>query len=183
MRRGARNHAAIVEATCALIREGAGLPTAEQIAARAGVGLRTVFRQFDDLDQLFAGVTARVLTEVLADGPPPAPTGDLDADLDALIARRARGYEHVGPFLRAARLVRVPPAAWRRFEAMAERALRDAGDRALAPHLAGVAGPAREALNLVLSFEAWDRLRTVQHLGVDQARATLRAATAALLRR
>jgi len=38
-----------------------------------------------------------------------------------------------------------------------------------------------EALDLALSFEAWDRLRTDQRLGRDRARAVLRRAVLALV--
>ena len=47
--RGARNHALIVQAIYDLVRAGNVAPTAEEVAARAGVGVRTIFRQFKDL--------------------------------------------------------------------------------------------------------------------------------------
>ena len=42
---------------------------------------------------------------------------------------------------------------------------------------------AREALDLVTSFEAWDRLRSDQHLGRERAEAAITAAALALLGR
>ena len=59
--RGERNRASIVNAVIALLREGVLVPTADQIAERAGVGARTVFRHFDDLERLFTEVTNTVL--------------------------------------------------------------------------------------------------------------------------
>lgn len=43
----------IVSALTALIYEGHLSPTAEQVAQRADIGLRTVFRHFDDMDSLY----------------------------------------------------------------------------------------------------------------------------------
>ncbi|MDX2088151.1 MAG: hypothetical protein SFX73_09880 [Kofleriaceae bacterium] len=167
--RGERNHLAIVDATYALIREGNLAPTAEQIAARSKLAVRTVFRQFAELDRLFADVATRVAREVLPVAPPPPPTGDLAEDLRALVARRARGYEHVAPFLAAARLLRDPPAAWRTQEAAMVRGLRAGLERSLAPYIVRVDASTRAALELLLSFEAWARLRDVQRLSVPDA--------------
>ena len=43
----------IVHAVTELVREGKVAPTAEEVSARADVGLRTVFRHFDDMDSLY----------------------------------------------------------------------------------------------------------------------------------
>lgn len=41
-----------------LVREGDISPSAELVAARADVGLRTVFRHFKDLDSLYREMSA-----------------------------------------------------------------------------------------------------------------------------
>ena len=56
VRRGADNRRKIVAAFIAFIREGKLAPTAEDIAARADVGLRTVFRHFDDMERLYGEI-------------------------------------------------------------------------------------------------------------------------------
>ena len=60
VRRGERSRGAIVEALHALIGAGDLAPTAQQVAERAGVGLRSVFRHFRDMESLFAEVDALV---------------------------------------------------------------------------------------------------------------------------
>jgi AcrR family transcriptional regulator len=50
VQRGARNRAAIVAALLELVGEGELEPTAEQVAERACVGTRTVFRHFADME-------------------------------------------------------------------------------------------------------------------------------------
>src|SRR5438132_11759096 len=51
--RGRRSREAVVDALLALIDEGDVRPTAQRIAERAGVSLRSLFHHFDDLESLF----------------------------------------------------------------------------------------------------------------------------------
>ena len=50
----------IVETLTKLILEGQISPTAEQVALRANVGLRTVFRHFDNMDALYREISIDV---------------------------------------------------------------------------------------------------------------------------
>src|SRR6478752_6202099 len=89
VRRGERSGQAIVEALIDLVGNGILEPTAQQVAARAGVGIRTVFRRFSDMERLFAEMSTQVQGEVLPlllDG---APGGALAGRARALVARRA----------------------------------------------------------------------------------------------
>ena len=54
--RSERSRQAMINAALILIEEGNFAPTAKQISARAGVGIRSFFRQFEDMDQFFAAV-------------------------------------------------------------------------------------------------------------------------------
>ena len=51
--RSERSQVAIVEAALTLINEEKQVPTAQQIADRAGVSIRSFFRHFADMDALF----------------------------------------------------------------------------------------------------------------------------------
>ena len=57
-RRARNNRQRIVAAMIELIGEGHITPGAEDVAARAGVGLRTVFRHFNDMESLYAALTS-----------------------------------------------------------------------------------------------------------------------------
>ena len=50
--RSARSRAAIITATLTLLDNGNLSPTAKQISVEAGVGLRSFFRHFEDMDAL-----------------------------------------------------------------------------------------------------------------------------------
>ena len=107
VRRGERSRAAIVAAVFALVGEGGLEPTAEQVAKRARVGLRSVFRHFRDMESLYGALDARLRAEVepiVAEG---APSGGLDARARELAARRARLFERIAPYKRSANLVRA----------------------------------------------------------------------------
>lgn len=176
--RGARNHEAIVQALYELVREGALQPTAERVAERAGVGTRTVFRQFEDLETLFRSLGERVIAEVLALLDTTPPSGDLDADLRVIIARRARIFGFIAPFRRAGGLVRHTSTYLQSLDAMLALALHAGLTTIVGPHLRDDGGDTLEALDLLLSFESWDRLRDQRGLSRKRAeRVLLKAAT------
>jgi len=60
--RGQDNRARIVAAMMDIVREGQIAPSAEQVAARADVGLRTVFRHFQDMDSLYREMSLVIQT-------------------------------------------------------------------------------------------------------------------------
>ena len=54
--RSERSKQSIIEASLALMEEGNLIPTALQISDRAGVGIRSFFRHFEDMETLFATI-------------------------------------------------------------------------------------------------------------------------------
>ena len=63
--RGQANKLSIVRALSDLIRGGIVAPTAEQVAARAGVGLRSVFRHFADMETLYREIANELVAAIL----------------------------------------------------------------------------------------------------------------------
>lgn len=180
--RRARNHDAIVSATYDLIRKTHTLPSMDAVAAHAGVGIRTVFRQFQDQESLYRSVTDRVLEEVMGLVAMTPPTGDLMTDLAALVQRRARIFEHITPFRRVGRLVRHQSRLLQERDAAATQFFRAALEAILGPYLSSSADSREllEALDALLSWETWDRLRDQQALGPKRAARVLVSAAARL---
>jgi len=58
--RSVKSQKLIVDAVIKLIREGNLEPTAQVVADKSGVGIRTVFRQFDDMENLLKSVDAEL---------------------------------------------------------------------------------------------------------------------------
>jgi AcrR family transcriptional regulator len=172
VRRGERSDQAIVDAMIELVGDGILEPTAQQVAGRAGVGIRTVFRRFSDMERLFSEMSTRMQAEVLPvllDG---APGGDLPERARALVARRVAFFERIARYKRAANLrrSRSPYLSARHVELV--KLLKTELLRWL-PELRRAPAALVDALELATSFEAWDRLRTEQRLGKERAHAAL----------
>lgn len=180
--RAMRNRELIADALFELVGEGHLEPTAQQISERAGVGLRTVFRLFEHMEDLYATMNARLLDEVLPTlAGRPAAGATLDERLDALVADRAALFERVAPYMRSTRLRRGRS----RFLADESRnvaaQLRARLLRWL-PELRDAPGDLVEAFDQATSFEAWDRYRTEQRLGRARARDAMARIVRALAR-
>lgn len=143
--------------------------TPEQIAARSGYSLSTIFRHFGGQQQLAEAMRELVQSRVrehLDAGPY---EGDLSARVRELVHRLTAVSETVAPFFRA-------------MERGRERAEADAGRErlndvvrqqiasALAGDLAALPADTTDILSTLLSVGAWRHMRTIQ--GLDLARAT-----------
>jgi AcrR family transcriptional regulator len=156
-------------------------PTAQQVAQRAGVGIRSVFRHFEDMDTLYAEMDARLRSEAepLLHKAPPA--GSALRRGRALAAQRAALFERIAPYKRAGNLARAGSRYLQATHLGLVRELR-ADLRRWLPELASAPQGVVDALELVTSFEAWDRLRVEQALSAARARAALEDSVVALLR-
>jgi AcrR family transcriptional regulator len=173
--RGQDNRARIVDAMMALVREGHVAPGAEQVAARANVGLRTVFRHFQDMDSLYREMSVVIQSQLRAISEPPLAAASWPDRLFELVSRRATAFETIGPFRRAADALRHRS---RFLGADADRLaieLRSRLEQALPPDIA-IDRSRLEALDLLMSFEAWTRLRREQGLSVTEAQQVVAAA-------
>ncbi|MEM7409292.1 MAG: TetR family transcriptional regulator [Myxococcota bacterium] len=181
VRRGARNREAIVEALFELIGEGVIQPTAEQVAERAGVRVRTVFRHFDDMAGLNAELDRRIRSEVM-----PLlkwePTGDVAARTRELVQHRAAAFERAAPYKRSGDAQR-----WRRdyLQTQHETLVRELRRSlfVVLPELRDADDDLQAAFELVVSFEAWMRLRHDQRLGTERAQAAMETAALAVVSR
>lgn len=179
--RGLRNRDRIVAAVVELVRGGTPQPSAEQIAAAAGTGTRTVFRRFRDLEQLFAAVYARVQGEIAPLVDPTPIAGTLPARARELVRRRARIYERLAPF----RLSATPHRGRSAVVRGGHRALDDWNRTQLrttfAAELDAAPSELLETLDALTSFEAWDRLRRAQRLGRARAATVMERGIVALI--
>lgn len=180
--RGYENRRRIVDAMLGLIREGTMSPSAEEVATRAEVGLRTVFRHFDDMDSLYREISAKMRDELLPIAIAPFPEGDWPERMAELIDRRARVFEKMMPFKLAADIHRHRSEFLSNEHADLAKFLRDTLREVLGTRLARK-GVQFEALDLLLSFDAWRRMRLDQGMSVSQAKKLLTHTTNALLGR
>ncbi|HWA62451.1 MAG TPA: TetR/AcrR family transcriptional regulator [Caulobacteraceae bacterium] len=179
-RRSLTSRARIVEAMLDLVREGELSPVAEQVANRAGVGLRTVFRHFQDVDSLYREMALTMEAELMEFITRPF-QGDtpLDRVLE-LIERRSQGFERIAPFRRAALANRHRSPFLAGQSDRLSKILRHVLEREL-PQSLRDDWHRLELLDLLLSYEAWDRLRQDQGLTVSEARSVLERAARRVL--
>ncbi len=171
-RRSLNSRARIIAAMLELVHGGEVAPVAEQVAARAGVGLRTVFRHFKDMDSVYremATVIEAGLAEVLAR---PLSGATWREKLSDVIARRALAFEKIAPFKRAANAHRHRSPFLEAHHARLTEASRSAV-RGLLPAAVARDTALVEALDLLLSYETWSRLRHEQRLSPRLAREVL----------
>lgn len=180
-RRTARSRAAIENALFELIGAGRLQPTAQEVALRAGVALRSVFRHFSDTERLFASIDARLRREAAVLVERSRPSGTLLERLRAMVRLRATVFERIAPYKRSADLQRSRSPFIQRQQHALARQLRT-GLRRWLPELAAAPADVREGLELVTSFEAWDRLRAEQGLGRTRAAAVTLHTAKAILR-
>ena len=87
--RSERTKQLIVEAFLALLREDPAMPTAAQIAERAGYSVRSVFERFPDLTALRVAAVDYGMAQALALAPPRQVEGDRRTRLKSQVETRA----------------------------------------------------------------------------------------------
>lgn len=166
--RGRSSHKRIVEAMMELIVAGDLSPSAARVAEEAGIGLRTVFRHFDDMDALYAEITATITERVMPAVMASYPDQPWRNNIRELVRRRIRVFETTLPFRLAANIKRYQsPFLMGQYSrvVMLERELI----------LCLLPAPVRsdrigvEALCAALSFHTWRTLRHDQSLSADEA--------------
>lgn len=167
-RRSQNSRNAIVAAMLDLVAEGRITPSAEDVASRAGVGLRTVFRHFTDMESLYAAMTGR-LAEHYEMWLIPFDSTEWQGQLVEAIERRTATYERLLPFKRAGDAHRHMSPAIQAEHARMLGVMRQRLRSFLPPAITD--DDVRfETIDLMLSFEAWQRLRDEQALPVELAR-------------
>jgi AcrR family transcriptional regulator len=175
-----KNRHRIVAAMLELVRAGAISPRAEEVAERAGVGLRTVFRHFDDMDSLYREMAEAMRQELQPIVSAPLGSPDWSGKLDEIVLRRAVLFERAMPFKNAADVHRHRSPFLRKDYETMRAAERDALETAL-PAALRKKREFFEALDQALSFSTWQHLRRDQKLTQDQARQTVEFAVHALV--
>lgn len=180
--RGMRTRASIVEALLDLITEGELSPTTAEIAERAGVSVRSLFQHFVDLESLYADLAKEQSRRVRPLFDPIDSSGDLDERIALLVAQRREFFETVAPVRRVV-VVRASasPVLMERLVTATEL-LRGQLVDLFARELGATDDPTLlDQLDVVSSFDAWDRMRQWQDLDEQGAADLLTAILRRLL--
>lgn len=174
------NRRRIVAAMLELVRAGSISPSAEEVAQSAGVGLRTVFRHFDDMDSLYREMAQAMRHELEPIVSAPLASNDWKGRLTEITDRRARLFERAMPFKNAADVHRHRSVFLRKDYESMRHAERAALNNALPAELANER-EFFESLDQALSFSTWQHLRHDQKLAPAQARQTVGYVVRALI--
>ncbi len=171
--RSERTKQLIIEAYLELLRETPEVPTAAQIAKRAGYSVRSVFERFDDLLALSLAAADFAFAEGLAQAAIRDPNGTREQRLRAQVETRAGICERWLPLWRVllhnqneseflkTRIGRMRDAVWARLALMyrAELGTLPEADRK----------SVLIALEQITDFESWGRMRERHRLSVEEA--------------
>ena len=177
-----QNREAVIDALVELFDEGDYTPSTATIAARAGISPRSLFRYFDDVDDLNRAAIERHIASnrhlFEPDVDPSAPTA---AKIDAFVEARVTLHEAVAPGARAARLCahRQPVVAVQLLET--RTFLRDQVQHIFANELGGPRVALLPAVDELCSFEAYEFLRHGHRMSRAKATAAMVAALTVLL--
>jgi AcrR family transcriptional regulator len=163
-----RNRDAVLDAVLDLFSEDNLSPGPEEVAGRAGLSVRSVYRYFDDHDALSRAAIERQLERV---GPllllPAIGEGALDDRIARFVEARLRLQAAAGPALRATRIrATFDPVVRDQFEADRVR-LREQIGRQFAPELSAMA-PDR-ARSRLAAVDALSAFESVDHYLVHRA--------------
>jgi len=187
--RAARNHEAVVTAVLGIIKSqgpgGGPLPGAAEVAKRAGVSERTVFRHFADLDALFLAAAARQRPLYITFVTPRPDSPDVAERIAQLVKLRSKLFEEIAPIRRAAIRLAVQQPVLAEQLAQAYAAAREQVADVFAPELARVDARRRailiDALDVAAGWTTWDRLRGLQRRSVERSKQVITEMLAAQL--
>ncbi|MEE2878070.1 MAG: TetR/AcrR family transcriptional regulator [Pseudomonadota bacterium] len=177
--RSERSRVQIVDAMFRLIGDGDYVPSAASVAEEAGVGLRTVFRHFEDVDALYRELIARLETEILPQVMQPWTSTDWRARLSELISRRARIYERIMPYKVAANLRRFQ-SEWLMHDYQRFLRMERSGLFGALPDEISADKELTSALEMLTGFQTWRRMRQDQLLTIEEAESVLQRTAKAL---
>jgi TetR/AcrR family transcriptional regulator of autoinduction and epiphytic fitness len=183
--RSQRTRSAIVEAHVELLRRGILRPTGAQIAARAGISVRSLWIHFPELEALFAATAAEVLAEQDLAFRPVEPALPLADRIDGFCRQRAALLERVAPFARASVLIEPSSPTLREFRRIHVRRVADEVLALFGSELGRLPGVERaEALEAVVAattWGAWITLRDDRQLDRSRSQAVMARTMRALL--
>lgn len=168
-----RSRKAMIDAALALIQDGNFAPTAREISERAGVGIRSFFRQFEDMDSLFLAVDAQISESVvdsfLNRGEREGTVGER---LESLVTTYTDAFERHRNLLVATKSLRwrskVLKENYARYQ---ELSLKN--KETWIPEFKSLSPQDRHLADAYLSFEMWHRIREIQGMSLLDARSLI----------
>lgn len=170
--RAQRTRDAVLDGLQDCFAAGIARPTAKQIASRAGVSLRGVFRHFETLDALLLALDKREHARLSAAIPDCPVEGSLDERIASFLRGCARIYEGTAPVRRA--LDTAPETSGRlarhrdRQRVLARQKISVVFARELGALPVDVRLERLHAITAFTSWRMWEELRNFEGLPVER---------------
>lgn len=170
--RSDRSRQVIVEAMLQLINQGNLVPTAQQIADHAKVGIRSVFRHFEDMEAIFATGDQIWREGFIGKASSVDPALPLRERIVWGVNEIQKLYENNSNIMKSTATRRWRSAFLKQNYAKYQSKMRSDIARAL-PEISRLSQSRQEAIFAIMSFEYWDRLRDHQSLSPEDIAALL----------
>jgi TetR/AcrR family transcriptional regulator of autoinduction and epiphytic fitness len=176
------NREAVIDALIALLEEGDYSPSTNDVAERAGISARSLFRYFDDVDDLLRAAIQRQLATA-------QPVLDLGVTADApvamkirrLVERRVAMHEALTPTARASRIAAHRSSVITRQLRAGRRFLGNQIRQLFPEELDGERADLLPAIDALLSYETHDLLRGTHGMSRERTQAALMTALTVLI--
>jgi len=158
----------IVDALLVLIKKGILEPTAQQIADEAGISIRTVFRQIEDMETLFSKMNEKIELsnqEMIDDF---KPKGDLSERIKGLITLEAKVFEDNLEYIKSALSLKFKYKILQSNYQKVQKDLKIILYKWL-PEVNNLDNSYQTLLNSINSTGYWVELRETQMLSLDEA--------------
>ncbi len=181
-----RNRLAVLDAVIDLFCEENLTPGVHEVAERSGVSLRSVYRYFQDVDELIASAIRRQFDrlrpefhlERLGDGP-------FEERVERFTMHRVELHQDVRSVFRAATIRSITDERVREAMQQSRRGLKDQAVAMFTPELEALAAERRHyaatSLGLLGQLDTLENLRTICDLDVEETAEYLRFSCVRLL--
>jgi len=171
--RSERTKQTIVEAYLALLRERPQIPTAAQIAERAGYSVRSIFERFPDLLSLRIAATDHAFALGNAQAAPRDVEADRSTRLRSQVETRAHTCERWLPLWRSLNANQGDSSELKTRIRLARDLIMKRLELMYRPELSTLSEKDRKrtliALEALTDFESWGRMRDLYGLSFEQA--------------
>jgi len=166
--RSSNSRQKIVDALLQLVRAGVVDPSAEEVAKMANVGLRTVFRRFNEMELLHRELALEVEKTYIEEMSIPLKPAHWKDQVHELLDRFSAQYEHLMPYRVAAIYYKhhsnFISEHLQKWDQVTRQLLKNTLPNSVKKDLT-----LTNSLNLTLSFNSWIHLRMDQNLTQEQA--------------
>lgn len=166
-KRSERSRQAIINAMMALIEQGQYIPTAQQVADQAEISIRTVFRHFTEMEDLYKELNEALRPSYEKYFINQDLTGSVEQRVERLIQARIIGYKEAYHIIRASQALfwrsKVLTETYHRNQKLLRKLLLE-----MLPELNDKGESVIQIADALTSFEVFDRYFCYQELTIEE---------------